>query len=145
MKRAKVKFDVKQGNFSENLKKGTLRGFHYQKSSKNDSKILSCVSGSLINVTVDLRRRSETFLKSCILKISSKSRESIYIPAGCANAFMTLENDTNIHYYMNEYYNKKNDSGFRYDDPTFNVKWPYRPKVISKKDLSFENFSISKL
>ena len=73
MKRAKVKFDVKQGNFSENLKKGTLRGFHYQKSSKNDSKILSCVSGSLINVTVDLRRRSETFLKSCILKISSKS------------------------------------------------------------------------
>ena len=65
----------------------------------------------------------------------------LYVPKGCANAFMTLKEHTIIHYYCSQYYNPNYEQGIRFNDPIFKFKWPMKPKVISSKDLNFINFT----
>jgi dTDP-4-dehydrorhamnose 3,5-epimerase len=139
-KKNQINFKVAQGNISENYKKHTLRGFHYQKAPSDESKIISCVTGSLFNVVIDLRRPSKTYLKSVAFEISSDKKESIYVPAGCANAFLTLSDNTIVHYYMGDSFRPESYSGIRYNDPVFSIDWPFEPKVISEKDLNIADF-----
>ena len=140
MERHEIQFDVKQGNISENFNKHTLRGFHFQIAPTNESKILSCITGSLYNVVIDLRITSNTYLQSVVLEISSKERESIHVPAGCANAFLTMSDQTVVNYYMGDFFNPDTYRGFRYNDPAFKVEWPYEPKFISDRDLNFPDY-----
>ena len=135
-----VDFDVKQGNISENLNKYTLRGFHYQHSPSNESKIITCVTGALYNVVLDLREKSITYKQWVALEISSDNKESLYVPAGCANAFLTMEDNTIVHYYMGDSFSPDTYSGIRYNDPMFSVSWPCEPKIISEKDLNLPDF-----
>ena len=135
-----IKFDVKQGNISENFHKHTLRGFHYQVAPSIESKIISCVTGSLYNVVLDLRKESKTFCQWVALEISADKKESIYVPAGCANAFLTMADNTIVHYYMGDSFSPNTYKGIRYDDPMFSIDWPCEPKVISDKDLNFTDF-----
>ena len=135
-----INFEVAQGNISENFKKYTLRGFHYQKSPSYESKVISCVTGSLYNVVIDLRKSSKTYLKSVVLEISSVSKESICVPSGCANAFLTMTDNTAVHYYMGDSFRAETYAGIRYNDPMFSIKWPCEPKVISDKDLKIPDF-----
>ena len=139
-----VEFSVKQGNISENIKKLTLRGFHYQKVPSKESKIISCISGSIYNVIIDLRKDSSTFLKWQAFNLSASGRESLYIPVGCANTFLTLEDDTRVHYYMNDFFSS-DSLGFRYNDPFFNIPWPYQPVMISQRDNDFPDFNLEDL
>ena len=135
-----IDFEVKQGNISENYNKHTMRGFHYQKDPSQESKIISCVTGSIHNVVIDLRKTSKTYKQWVGLKISSEKRESIYVPAGCANAFLTMENNTIVHYYMGDSFSPNTYNGIRYNDPALGVKWPCEPKIISERDLNFPDF-----
>lgn len=138
----KLKFNIKQINFSFNHKVLTLRGFHFQKSPYQEDKIISCVSGKIFNVSIDLRKNSKTYLKSFSKTIDSKDCFSLLIPKGFANAYLTLKKDTKIIYYMSEFYKPSHSSGIKYNDPFFNVKWPRSPKVISKKDKTIKNFKL---
>ena len=135
-----IDFGVKQGNISENYKKHTIRGFHYQVAPSNESKIISCVTGSIHNVVLDLRKSSTTYKKWLGLDISATKRESIYVPAGCANAFLTMQDNTIVHYYMSDSFRPDTYRGIRYNDPAFSITWPHKPKVISSKDLNFPDF-----
>ena len=139
-KKNNILFKIRQCNVSENFKRGTLRGFHYQRRTTKDSKIITCIRGSILNVTIDLRKGSKTYLKVIRTKLSSKNRKSLIIPSKCANAFLTLEQNTIIQYYMSEFFNKNNDGGIRYDDKYFKIKWPFKPIVISKKDATYKDF-----
>jgi dTDP-4-dehydrorhamnose 3,5-epimerase len=138
-----IQFDVKQGNISENFTKHTLRGFHYQIEPTYESKVLSCVTGSLYNVVIDLRKKSETSLQSVVLEISAEKRESILVPAGCANAFLTMSEQTIVHYYMGDFFNPDTYRGIRYNDPAFKLEWPCEPKIISDRDLNLPNYQES--
>lgn len=138
-----IDFSVKQGNISENTKRLTLRGFHYQNIPSKESKIISCMSGSIFNVLIDLRKESPTFLKWQSFSLSASGRESLYIPVGCANAFLTLEDDTKIHYYMNDFFST-DSLGFRYNDPLFNIQWPFQPQLVSQRDLIYPDLAIEK-
>ena len=140
-----IDFLVCQGNISENMHQYTMRGFHYQKNLSCESKILTPITGRIYNVLIDLRPTSTTFLKSISLDISSLRKESLHVPAGCANAFLTMEANTVVHYYMGDYFKLESYSGFRYNDPFFNVQWPHLTKVISDKDKNFPDFSIENL
>ena len=131
-----ILFSVKQGNISENTHKHTLRGFHYQKSPSQESKIISCISGSIYDIMIDLRRESPTFLSWQEFSLSADGRESLFVPVGCANAFLTLEDDTKIHYYMNDFFTSES-FGFRYNDPMFSIQWPFQPAHLSPKDLNY--------
>ena len=135
-----INFNVKQGNISENFHKHTLRGFHYQADPSNESKIITCVTGSLFNVVLDIRKKSPTYKQWVGCEINANERQSVYVPAGCANAFLTMEENTIVNYYMNDSFRSDSYCGIRYDDPKFNVKWPYEPLVISEKDKNFPDF-----
>jgi dTDP-4-dehydrorhamnose 3,5-epimerase len=139
-----IYFTVKQGNISENAKKQTIRGFHYQEAPSKESKIISCISGSVFNVIIDLRKNSPTFLKCQEFNISSDSRQSLYIPVGCANAFLTLEDNTWIHYYMNDFFTT-DSLGFRYNDPAFAINWPVKPEHMSEKDRNYPDLDLNNL
>jgi len=142
LKKNKINFDIKQGNISVNSKKFTLRGFHYENKPYKENKIINILNGKVYNVTIDIRKKSKTYMKKNIITLSSKNNFSLIIPAGCANAFLTLEDNTIVHYYMSDYYTPLNKrySGFRYDDSFFSINWPKKPKIISNKDKSYKNF-----
>ena len=136
--------EVKQANISENFRPFTLRGFHYQLPPHGEGKTLSCMKGKIYDIVVDLRPDSKTFLKWVSFELSRENRLSIHIPPGCANAFMTLEADSVIHYYCSQNYNLQAESGVRYNDPLFSFIWPYEPEVISDKDKSWPDFVIKR-
>jgi dTDP-4-dehydrorhamnose 3,5-epimerase len=140
-----IDLSVFQGNISENTDQYTMRGFHYQKSPSSESKILTPVAGRIYNALIDLRPASLTFLRWIAIEISSSRRESLHVPAGCANAFLTMEPNTVVHYYMGDFFKPDSYCGFRYDDPFFNVQWPHEVEVISDKDKTFPDFSIEQL
>ena len=144
LKKNGIIFNIMQGNISENYKKGTLRGFHYNSEISKENKILSCLNGRAWNVTIDLRPNSKTFFEKFEFEISSYNKISAHIPAGCANAFLTLEDNCLFHYYMGSYYNDKNNLGIRYDDPNFNIQWPIIPKIMSKSDKNLPFYSKQK-
>ena len=140
-----IELSVSQGNISENKSMFTMRGFHYQKNPSSESKVLTPITGSIHNVVVDLRSDSPTFLKSVALDILSSRRESLHVPAGCANAFLTIETNTLVHYYMGDCFKPESYAGFRYNDPYFDVQWPHAPTVISDRDTAFPDFSLEDL
>ncbi len=129
------KLKVSQTNISFNKKSGTLRGFHYQIGSYAETKIITLYQGEIYDVVIDLRKKSKTYKKWQSIKINTNKIQSLIIPKGCANAFLTLKDNTIVHYITNKHYNQKFEKGIKYDDPKYKVKWPFRPKKISSKDL----------
>jgi dTDP-4-dehydrorhamnose 3,5-epimerase len=136
---------VVQANISENPKRATLRGFHFQVAPFVEAKTLSCLSGALYDIVVDLRQSSPTFLKWVAVEFSAADRRSLHVPAGCANGWLTTEPNTVVHYYMNAPYNPDAGRGFRHDDPRFGFVWPFAPEVISDKDRSYPDFDLGVL
>ena len=131
---------VRQSNVSENSHAYTLRGFHYQQEPYGEGKTLTCLRGSIYDIIVDLRPDSETYLQWEAFELSGDKRNAIHIPPGCANAFLTLENDCLIQYYCSEPYTPGAERGIRFDDPKFSFKWPHQPLFISEKDKGHPNF-----
>lgn len=129
-----------QGNLSINPRKATLRGFHYQEHPYEEAKTLTCINGSIFNVIIDLRKDSSTYETLDKRVINSVNGESIHVPKGCANAWMTLEDNTIVHYYMSSKYEPTAGKGIRYDDKYFSINWPLQAEVISKKDLEYEDY-----
>ena len=136
---------VVQGNVSENRQRGTLRGFHYQAAGFAESKTLSCLTGALYDIVLDLRRGSPTFLQWVSVELSAADRQSLHVPAGCANAWVTLASDTTVHYYMSEFFAPESARGIRYNDTRFGFRWPIEPTVISEKDRSYPDFDPASL
>lgn len=137
-----IDFNVCQGNISENFSQYTMRGFHFQKEPSTEAKIITPITGSIHNVVIDLRKNSKTFLKWQALEVSSVKRDSLMVPAGCANAFLTMDPNTIIHYYMGDFFKTSTYLGFRYNDPFFNIPWPANPVVISERDQNFADFKL---
>ena len=139
-----IEFDIKQGNVSTNRQVHTLRGFHYQDGSEGESKILCCVAGRILNVVLDLRKSSTSFLKFYNIELRAEDGISLLVPSGCANAYLTLEDTTVVHYYMDKVYQPDtgNFKGLRFDDPIIGFQWPAQPAVISQRDASFPDFRL---
>ena len=136
----KTKFKLKQSNLSYNKSKYTLRGFHYQTGKFSEKKILKCINGKIYDIVVDLRKNSLTYKKYMSIVLNSKNNKSLLLPKGCANAFLTMTDDSIVVYYTSNFYNKKFEKGIRFNDPNFKFKWPKIPKIISKKDMSYKNY-----
>jgi len=128
--------EIKQTNISENKKMHTLRGFHFQYPPHGENKVISCVKGSIYDIVVDLRKESNTFMKWQSFDLTEENRLSIYVPQGCANAYLTLQDNTWILYYHSEFYAPGGEGGICYNDPLFKFHWPDVPSVISDKDLN---------
>lgn len=141
-KEINLKFDIKQINISNNKKKGTLRGFHYQKLPSKEHKIISCIEGEIFNVVIDLRKNSKTYKKIHKVKLKSGDFNFLYVPAGCANCFLTIKKNTKILYFMNEFYKPNKNSGFYYKSKSLKINWPIKIKEISKNDFNLQELKI---
>jgi dTDP-4-dehydrorhamnose 3,5-epimerase len=131
---------VAQVNISSNLRKGTIRGMHYQAYPHREAKIVSCIKGGLYDVILDLRQESPTYLTWTWVNLSADNRSMVYIPEGCAHGFQTLIDNTDVLYLMSEFYAPQYACGFRYDDCTFGIEWPLPVASISDVDKSWPLF-----
>jgi len=130
-----------QCNISYNRRKGTLRGMHFQVPPFEEDKLVRCTRGTVHDVIVDLRRKSETFGKHIGVILSAENRFMLHIPKGFAHGFLTLEDDTEVHYQMSEFYVPESARGVAYDDPAFGIIWPLPVSLISPKDLSWNRYA----
>lgn len=131
---AGLEADFVQVNHSVTHKKGTIRGLHYQMPPHQEIKVIKCVTGQLVDVVVDLRRDSVTFLQHFKIELSESNDRMLYIPAGFAHGFQTLADNTSMIYFHSNYYHPPAERGLRYDDPRLAIEWPLEVTVISSKD-----------
>ncbi|MBB3162636.1 dTDP-4-dehydrorhamnose 3,5-epimerase [Rhizobium laguerreae] len=130
-----------QCNVSQNHKRGTLRGMHFQAEPRPEIKLVRATRGTVFDVALDLRRDSPSYLKWASVELDAISHNAFYIPAGCAHGFLTLDDDCELFYQMSEAYVPELARGVRWDDPAFSIAWPFPPSVISERDAALESYS----
>src|SRR5262249_5586088 len=132
-----------QINNSASAQKGTLRGLHYQLAPKAETKVVRCLRGALYDLILDIRKESATFGKSFGAELSAENRRMMYVPKGFAHAFLTLADDTEVLYLVDEFYSPQDERGIRWNDPQFAIHWPIEPAVLSDKDRNWRDFDPS--
>jgi len=135
--------NIVQSNISWNEEKGTLRGLHYQLPPKAETKIVRCTHGALYDVILDIRLDSHTFGKWFAAELTAENHRMMLVPKGFAHGFLTLKADTEVCYFVTEFFAPEHERGIRYNDPRFGIMWPFEPCVISPKDNSWKNFDFS--
>ena len=124
----------KQINNTYNSKKGTLRGLHFQRDPFSEIKLVRCISGSIWDVIIDIRKDSITFGKYFGQELNTKNRSMMYVPTGFAHGFVTLSDESEVIYLVSEAYNKSYEAGIIWNDPDLGIKWPIEPRIMSEKD-----------
>ena len=121
-----------QDNFSKS-KKNVIRGLHYQLKNSQD-KLIYVTQGALMNVVVDLRKSSPTFLCKFKIKLSDNNNLQLFIPKGCANGILSLSEELSLNYKCTDYYNPSSALGIRWNDPTININWGIEKPILSSQD-----------
>lgn len=129
--------ELVQCNISFNKHVGTLRGMHYQAKPHEEAKLVRCTQGRILDVILDLREQSPSYLKWFCVELNAIQRNALYIPEGVAHGFQTLMEETEVFYQMTERYHPESARGIRWDDPVFNICWPLPDPVMSARDRSY--------
>ena len=129
-----------QCNISVNIRRGTLRGVHYQAAPHREAKVVRCTRGAIYDVVVDLRESSPTFKQWVGVELTAANHNMLYVPEGCGHGFLTLEDDTEVFYQMSEFYEETAARGVRWNDPAFAIEWPAAVQVISDRDAHYPSF-----
>ncbi|MEM8997292.1 MAG: dTDP-4-dehydrorhamnose 3,5-epimerase [Acidobacteriota bacterium] len=129
-----------QCNVSVNKERGTVRGMHWQAEPYEEIKMVRCTAGAIHDVILDVRPDSPTFKLHVGVDLTRENRHALYIPAGCAHGFQSLEDDSEVFYQMSEFYYPEQARGVRWDDPAFDISWPLPISVISDKDRAYPDF-----
>jgi dTDP-4-dehydrorhamnose 3,5-epimerase len=130
-----------QSSLSYNARAGTLRGLHYQVAPHLEVKLVRCTRGAIFDVMVDLREESDTYSQWVGLELSATNRRMVYVPAGVAHGFQTLEDDTEVLYQIDQPHTPGAAQGLRYDDPAVGIVWPLEVSVISDNDAAWPGLS----
>ncbi|ODT32815.1 MAG: dTDP-4-dehydrorhamnose 3,5-epimerase [Kaistia sp. SCN 65-12] len=130
--------DVAQTNVGVSAKRGTLRGMHFQYPPAVEAKLVRCMHGAILDVIVDLRPESSTFLEHVAVELSGENQRALYIPGRFAHGYQTLEDGTAILYQASAFYAPGAEGGLRYDDPRLNIAWPLPVTAVSGKDSNFD-------
>ena len=125
---------VVQANVSFNHRKGTVRGMHFQFPPAAETKLVRCTRGSIVDVIVDLRPESPTFLQHTSVDLSADNRRSLYVPQRFAHGYQVLEDGAEVTYITSEDYAPQHEGGLSYDDPALAIAWPLEATEMSPKD-----------
>lgn len=132
---------IAQSNLSFTGKAGTLRGMHFQYPPTEESKLVRCVRGAVLDTIIDLRPESPTFLKHFSVELDDVSLRAIYVPERFAHGHQSLRDDSLLSYQMGASYKPNNEGGLRFNDPALGLKWPLPVTEISQKDLALPGLS----
>lgn len=134
-KKAGLELNFVQDNHSFSASKGTLRGLHYQLSPKAQTKLVRCTKGAIYDVAVDIRKESPTFGEWFGLELSAENKKQLLVPKGFAHGFMTITNDVEVQYKVDELYSPEYDRGIIWNDPEIGINWPIDIQpILSEKD-----------
>jgi dTDP-4-dehydrorhamnose 3,5-epimerase len=125
---------VAQANVGFNQRRGTLRGMHFQYPPKAETKYVRCTRGAVLDVIVDLRPESPTYLRHTTVELSAENGRGIYIPRRFAHGYQALADGTETTYMLGEFYSPLDEGGLRYDDPRLGIEWPLPVAELSPKD-----------
>ena len=135
-----IKIVFVQDNESKSIK-GVIRGLHFQTPPFEQTKLVRCVSGNILDVAVDLRTNSKTYGKSFSIELSSINNKQLFIPKGFAHGFQVLSNKAIVNYKVDEHYNSDSDSGIIWNDKDLSIDWNLDIKpILSDKDLNLDLF-----
>jgi dTDP-4-dehydrorhamnose 3,5-epimerase len=123
-----------QCSISLNLKRGVLRGMHYQDPPYEETKLIRCTKGKIFDVIVDLRDDSPTKNRWFAAELTATNYKMLYVPKGFAHGFQTLEENSEVFYQMTQEYRQEYARVRRWDDEKFNISWPIHPPILSDKD-----------
>jgi dTDP-4-dehydrorhamnose 3,5-epimerase len=132
-----------QENHSKNLVKNTIRGLHFILPPQTDCKLIRCIRGRIYDVFLDLRKDSSSFGQWQSIELKEDIYEWLFLPKGIAHGFCTLENNSELLYKHDSYYQKEYDSGIIWNDSDLKIEWPVENPIISEKDnklMSFKEF-----
>lgn len=132
--------DWPQSSISFNTLRGTLRGLHHQAEPHPEPKLVRCARGRIFDVAVDIRPGSATFRQWFGVELAAGVRNALYIPPGFAHGFITLEDESEVHYQIGTRYRPELARGLRWNDPAFGIRWPMEPRVISARDAAYPDF-----
>jgi dTDP-4-dehydrorhamnose 3,5-epimerase len=125
-----------QDNHSFSIK-NTLRGLHYQIEPFQQSKLVRCISGEILDVAVDIRKGSKTYGKYISATLSSENKNMLYIPKGFAHGFLVTSDYAEVIYKVDNYYSRNHERGIIWNDETIGIRWPIDTPIISEKDGSW--------
>jgi dTDP-4-dehydrorhamnose 3,5-epimerase len=132
---------VAQCNISYNRSKGTLRGMHYQVAPHEEAKLVTCLTGAIYDVIVDIRMDSSSYGEWMALELTAaRPRRMLYIPEGFAHGFQTLEDNSEVFYQISEFYAPEYARGIRWNDPTLRIQWPNSAPILSNRDMCHPDF-----
>jgi dTDP-4-dehydrorhamnose 3,5-epimerase len=129
-----------QHSITHTARAGSIRGMHYQSHPHEEVKLLRCIKGAIHDVLIDIRPQSPTYLQWEAYRLDAANRLQLYVPAGMAHGFQTLQPETEVHYLISAPYAPEAAVGIVYDDPVFSIAWPLPVADISGKDRSWPRF-----
>jgi dTDP-4-dehydrorhamnose 3,5-epimerase len=132
---------IAQANVGSNLKIGTIRGMHFQYPPAAETKYVRCTRGAILDIIVDLRPESETYLQHVAVELSADNQRGLYIPERFGHGYQTLEDSTDTTYMVGEFYTPGVEGGLMYNDPRLGLEWPLPVSVISEKDSQWKPLS----
>lgn len=132
-----------QDNQSYSAQKGILRGLHCQTNPHCQTKLIRCTRGEIADVIVDIRRGSPTYKKWIKVILSADNKKQLFIPKGFLHGFITLTDDVEVQYKVDDYYNKACDRSVKFNDPAFGVSWGIENPILSDKDKNAPSFEDS--
>ena len=133
-----LKPNIAQANVAYNLKKGTLRGMHFQFPPAAETKLVRCTRGAILDIIVDLRPESPTYLQNIAVELNEDNGRALYVPERFAHGYQALRDGTETSYQVGEFYAPECESGLMHNDPRLSLKWPLPIAVISDKDQKFK-------
>jgi dTDP-4-dehydrorhamnose 3,5-epimerase len=137
--------EIAQIGISVNIRRGTIRGLHYQRPPLDETKLVRVVKGAIFDVALDLRPKSPTFRRWVGVTLTDANRQMLYIPRGFAHGYQTLEDGTEVLYAVSKPYSRAHQDGVRWDDPAFGIDWPLGPPTsINERDATYANFEIKR-
>lgn len=128
---------IAQASIASNLKRGTLRGMHFQYPPAAETKLVRCVRGAILDIIVDLRPESRTYLEHVTVELNEENQRALFVPERFAHGYQALRDNTVTSYQMGEFYAPEAESGLRFDDPRLGLHWPFPVAAISEKDQKF--------
>lgn len=131
---------VAQCNLSYNHRAGTLRGMHYQVPPATETKLIRCTRGAILDVIIDMRPESPTYLQHVAVELTADNRRALYVPDMFAHGYQALTDGAEVTYQVGEFYTPGHERGLRHDDPAFGIDWPLPVTVISEKDAGWPLF-----
>lgn len=126
-----------QANMGFSVRKGTIRGLHFQEAPALEAKLVRCTKGTIFDVVLDLRPGSATYGKWYGAELSAENGRMLYVPARCAHGYQTLEEGTEMYYMASAFYTPGAVRGVRFDDPAFAIRWPLAATAVSDQDRNW--------